>query len=70
MVTFTKAAAVSISSKLKPLLSKKDFDRVGVSTFHAIIGEQYRQLPNAKNSSLAKTKHHHYELHDGRWVHW
>lgn len=52
MVTFTKAAAVSISSKLKLLLSKKDFDRVGVSTFHAIIGEQYRQLPNAKKLLL------------------
>lgn len=45
MVTFTRAATTSIANKLRLLLSKKDFDRVGVSTFHGIILEQYKTLP-------------------------
>lgn len=52
MVTFTKAATMSINNKLKLILSARDFERVGVSTFHSIIGEQYKQLPTAQEIIL------------------
>lgn len=52
MVTFTKAATISITNKLSVILSNADFDRVGISTFHSIIGAQYKMLPNAKEIIL------------------
>lgn len=48
MISFSAAAAGSINSKLQAMLAPPLFARVSVSTFHAVLFEQYRRLPDAR----------------------
>lgn len=48
LITFTKAATESISSKLRLRLNKALLARVSVSTFHSALLMQYKQLPHAR----------------------
>ena len=48
LISFSNAAASNMAARLKLLLNKNQFERVGISTFHAINLDQYKKLPNAK----------------------
>lgn len=52
MISFSAAAAAGINSKLKAILPANLFHRVTVSTFHAVLLEMYKSLPNAKELVL------------------